>query len=110
MYARWVSFGIGLAVMLAPLAVGYHAPGPILQDVGIGLLACIATLAALEWPAFRFALALPASWLLLSGRGADRLAVAVIEISSGTALLLLAGVPSARRLSRAAQARDAARA
>jgi hypothetical protein len=104
MYARWASFGVGLWLVLAPLLLRYRAVGPILHDVAMGLLVCVGTLAALERPAFRFALAAPALWLLWTGRGAEQGAVAIAEVASGAALLLLAVVPSARRVERPAPA------
>jgi hypothetical protein len=58
--------------------------------VAIGLLVCIATLAALEWPPARFAVAAPALWLGWSSRTTGDAAAAVVEISSGAALLVLA--------------------
>ena len=96
MYARWISFAIGLALMLAPLALGYGSVARILHDVAMGVLVCVATLAALEWPLARFVLAAPAIWLLLAGRGSPDLAAAVAEIGAGVLLLVLAAVPSAR--------------
>lgn len=96
MYARWVSFGTGLGLMLAPLALGYGSVPAILHDVAMGLLVCVATLAALEWPHARVVLAAPATWLLLAGRGAPEAAAAVAEIAAGSLLLVLAAVPSAR--------------
>ena len=105
MYARWASFAIGMWLLLAPLLLGYGEYGAILHDVALGLLVCIATLAALDWPPFRFALALPAAWLLYAGRAADG-AAAVTEVVCGAALLLLVAVPSAR-LHRAPEPRRA---
>jgi hypothetical protein len=96
MYARWASFGIGLALMLAPLVLGYGSVARILHDVAMGMLVCIATLAALEWPLARFVLAAPAIWLLLAGRGAPETAAAMAELASGVLLLVLAAIPSAR--------------
>lgn len=96
MYARWASFAVGLWLMLAPLVLGYGSVGPILHDVAMGLLVCIATLAALEWPRARFALAGPALWLVVSSRGATDGAAAAAELSAGGLLVLLVLVPSAR--------------
>jgi hypothetical protein len=101
MFARWTSFGLGVWLMLAPLVLGYHAVGPILVDVATGLLVCILTLAALEWPPSRFVLAAPGLWLVAAGeRGADR-AAAAAEIATGMLLVVLAAVPSAPLLRRA---------
>ncbi len=96
MYARWGSFAIGVGLMLAPLLVGYGSVLPILHDVAVGLLVCVATLAALEWPHARFALGAPAIWLLVVGRGAGDRGAAVAELASGALLLVLAVVPSGR--------------
>lgn len=110
MYARWASFGVGLWLLLAPLLLGYGTIGAILQHVAMGLLVCIATLAALEWPAARFALAAPAVSLLVWSRDGSERAVALVELTSGAALLVLALVPSARLLSRLARGADEGRA
>ena len=100
MYARWASFGLGVWLMLAPLVLGYRAVGPILHDVAMGLLVCILTLAALEWPAARFALGAPAGWLVVAGRASADRAAAAVELSAGVLLLVLALVPSARLVPR----------
>ena len=102
MYARWASFEIGMWLLLAPLVLGYAEFGAVLHDVALGLLVCIATLAALEWPPFRFAMALPAAWLLFAGRAAGG-AAGVTEIACGVALLVLVAIPSGRRLPRPAE-------
>jgi hypothetical protein len=99
MPARWGSFAIGLGLMLAPLALGYERPGAVLHDVAMGLLVCVAALAALEWPRARFAMAAPAVWLVAAGRGAEG-AVAAAELTAGGLLLALALVPSGRRVPR----------
>ena len=100
MYARWASFGLGLWLMLAPLVLGYRAVGPILHDVAMGLLVCILTLAALEWPGARFALGAPAVWLIVAGRASADRAAAAAELSAGVLLLVLALFPSARLVPR----------
>jgi hypothetical protein len=100
MYARWGSFAIGMGLILAPLALGYDSVGPILHDIALGLLVCVATVAALEWPAARFALTAPALWLVWTGRASADRAAAIAEIVSGALLLVLALVPSARLASR----------
>jgi hypothetical protein len=97
MFARWASFAVGIGLMLAPVVLGYGSVARILHDVTMGVLVCVATLAALEWPLARFVLAAPAAWLLLAGRGGgpDR-AAGVAELLAGVLLLALAAVPSAR--------------
>jgi hypothetical protein len=100
-HARWAGFAVGLWLVLAPLVLGYGDAFPILHDVAVGLLVCTASIAALEWPAFRFALALPAAWLLWAGRDATDPAAAANEIASGAALVLLGAVPIAWRAARA---------
>ena len=100
MYARWASFGLGVWLMLAPLVLGYRAVAPILHDVAMGLLVCIHTLAALEWPAARFALGAPALWHVVAGRASADRAAAAAELSAGVLLLVLALVPSARLVPR----------
>jgi hypothetical protein len=95
MYARWGSFAVGLGLVLAPLIVGYGAAVPILHHVVVGSLVCIAALAALEWPLARFALALPAVWLLASSRSTTDAAAASVGLASGALLLALTLVPSA---------------
>jgi hypothetical protein len=96
MIARWSSFVVGLWLLLAPLLLGYGSVGPILHGVAMGLLVCIATLAALEWPSSRFALLLPAAWLLRPGRGGGDPEAALAELAAGAALLLLTLVPNGR--------------
>lgn len=96
MFARWASFAVGLGLMLAPLVVGYAAAASILHDVAMGVLVCVATLAALERPPARFVLGAPALWLLVAARGAEERAVGVVELAAGALLLVLAVVPSAR--------------
>jgi hypothetical protein len=100
MPARWGSFAVGVALMLAPLVLGYASAGAIVHDVAVGMLVAIGALAALEWPRARFAMAAPALWLCQIGRGAqDRLAAAA-ELAAGALLLALALVPSGRRVPR----------
>ncbi len=98
MGARWATFTVGLALILAPLALGYAALGPVLHEVALGLFVCVATLAALEWPATRFCLAAPGIWLLLAPRllGWQQPVVQMTELCAGALLVLLAPVPSVR--------------
>jgi hypothetical protein len=96
MYARWGTFAVGLGLVLAPLVLGYGAVAPILLHVAVGLLVCIATLAAFEWPMVRFALALPALGLVWSARTNGDRSAAVVELASGVLLALLSLFPSAR--------------
>jgi hypothetical protein len=100
MYARWASFGVGVWLLLSPLVLGYGSVGPILHDVAMGVLVCIATLGALEWPLARFALAAPALWLVLASADTPDRAASVAELSSGLLLLGLSLVPSARLVPR----------
>lgn len=100
MPARWGSFATGMALMFAPLLLGYGSAGAVVHDVAMGLLVCIATLAALEWPRARFATAGPALWLLAAGRTSGDGAAAAAEIGAGSVLLALALVPSPRRAPR----------
>lgn len=101
MLARWGTFAVGLWLMLAPLVLGYGSVVPILHDVALGLLVCIATLGALEWPPFRFALLAPAAWLLRPGRGGGDRNAALAELLAGVLVAALALVPSARFVPRA---------
>ncbi len=110
MRARWVTFGLGLWLILAPLVLGYPTVLAVLHEVALGMLVCVGTLAALEWPLARFALALPGAWLL---HAPDALAwgsrtVAANELACGVAVLLLAIVPSARLAAGRAPAKMAA--
>ncbi len=109
MFARWSSFGLGLGLVLSPLVLGYAEVWAILRDVALGLLVCIGTLAALEWPAARFLLAAPALWLVWSGRSSSDPAAAVVEVSTGGALAVLALFPSGRLLPRLPAVRRAPR-
>jgi hypothetical protein len=95
MVARWASFAVGLWLLLAPLLLGYGSVGPILHDVALGLLVCTAAVAAFDWPAARFALLLPAAWLVRPGRGAGDPDAALAELAAGVALFVLALVPNA---------------
>jgi hypothetical protein len=88
--------------MLAPVVLGYGSAGAVVHDVAMGLLVCVATLAALEWPRARFAMAAPALWLVLSARASGDDAAAGAELTAGLLLLALALVPSARRVPRRA--------
>src|SRR5512134_2293365 len=83
MAARWGSFAIGMALMFAPLVVGYESAGAVVHDVAMGLLVSVATLAALEWPRARWAMALPALWLVAAGRASGDGAAAAAEIGAG---------------------------
>ncbi len=96
MYARWSTFAIGMGLVLAPLAVGYQEIGPVLHDVAFGLLVCILTLAALETPALRFLVALPAAWLVWTGRLSTDPGAGVAELAAGALLVVAALVPRAR--------------
>ncbi len=100
MPARWGSFAIGVALLLAPLVLGYGSAGAILHDVTMGLLVAIGALAALEWPRARFVMAAPAAWLVQTGRGAQDARAAAAELAAGALLLVLALVPSGRRVPR----------
>jgi hypothetical protein len=97
MYARWGSFAVGLGLILAPLVLGYREVASILHAVAIGLLVCIATLAAIEWPVARFALVAPALWLLWTGRaGGGTTAERLAGLAAGALLLVLTLVPGGR--------------
>lgn len=101
---------MGIALMLAPLVLGYGSAAPILHDVAMGSLACIATLAALEWPRARFALAAPGLWLVAFAPAGREGAAAAADLVAGSLLLVLAAVPSApfaRRAPVAPPARNA---
>lgn len=102
MPARWASFAVGLGLLLAPVVLGYGSAGAILHDVAVGLLVCIGSLAALEWPRARFLLGAPALWLVHVGRGSADARAAATEIGAGAVLLALALVPSRRRVGREA--------
>jgi hypothetical protein len=107
MYARWASFVVGLWLLLAPLVLGYETVAPILHDVALGTLVCVATLAALEWPLCRFVLAAPGVWLIWCGQSSawSSGSAAAVELAAGAALLLLVPIPSARLAAGRAAAR-----
>lgn len=109
MYARWATFAIGIALMAAPLVLGYASASQVLHHVALGLLVCIATLPALELPAARFVLLAPAAWLVWSSRGTDA-APALVELGAGVLLGALALVPSGRLSPRVERGRASARA
>ena len=100
MPARWASFAVGLGLLLAPVALGYGSAGAIVHDVAVGLLVCVGTLAALEWPRARFLLGAPALWLVHVGRSSGDARAAAAELGAGAVLLALALVPSRRRAGR----------
>ena len=110
MRARWASFAIGLWLLLAPLLLGYPTAVAVLHDIAIGLLVCVGTLAAMEWPAARFGLVLPAGWLIAApdaiGWGSRQ--VAANELACGVLVLALAAVPSGKLASARAPAKMAA--
>jgi hypothetical protein len=106
---RWASFATGLWLILAPLVLGYTSVAAVLHEVALGLLVCVATLAALEWPPARFASLGPAAWLLaapeiMAWSGA---AVRENEIVSGLVVLALTLVPSGKLTSARAPAKMA---
>jgi len=109
MVARWCSFGVGLSLVLAPLVLGYGSVAAILHDVAVGVLVCVATLAALEWPRARLALALPAVWLLFAGRTSIEATAAMVDVAAGALLLVLAAFPSVRHASAALPRSDRSR-
>lgn len=96
MYGRWGTFAVGMGLVLAPLAFGYSDIGAILHDVAIGLVICILTLAALETPALRFLNALPAAWLVWTGRLSGDPTAGRTELVCGVLLVVAALVPRAR--------------
>ncbi len=98
MRARWATLAVGLWLMLAPLVLGYTRIAPVLQDVALGTVVCVITLAALEWPLARFALVVPALCLLAVPDAiawGSRL-VATNDRVGGMMVLLLALVPSGK--------------
>jgi len=98
MRARWASFAVGLWLIIAPLVLGYPTVGTVLHEVALGILVCMGTLAALEWPLARFALAVPALWLLIASDAFEWISpmVGANELASGLLVLVLALVPSGR--------------
>jgi len=90
-----------MGLVVAPLLLGYATAGAILHDVAVGMLVCVASLAALEWPRARFAMGFPALWLVAAGRTSGDGRAGAAELSAGALLLALALVPSARRAPRA---------
>ena len=95
MVARWASFAVGVGLMLAPLVLGYGSVAPILHDVAMGSLACVVTLAALEWPRARFALLAPGIWLVALAPSAAERSTSAADLVAGSLLLALAAIPSA---------------
>ncbi len=98
MRARWVTFAVGLWLILAPLLLGYPTVAAVLHDVALGMLVCVGTLAALEWPRARFAVVVPGLWLAIGtcAVGWDAHVVASNQLLSGVAILALALVPSGK--------------
>jgi hypothetical protein len=102
MVARWASFGAGLWLILAPLVLGHDSVGAVLHEVALGLVVCVGTLAALEWPAARLAQLAPALWLVVAPRlvDFDSAIVTANEVATGVVLGLLAIVPGGRLAAR----------
>jgi hypothetical protein len=96
MRARWASFAVGLWLIVAPLALGYPSVASVLHDIALGLLVSVGALAAMEWPAARITLVVPALWLLAAWDAIDwgSSMVAANELACGVAILALALVPS----------------
>jgi hypothetical protein len=98
MRARWISFAAGTWLILAPLVLGYPSVAAVLHEVALGLLVCVGTLAALEWPRARFLNLVPGAWLLVAARlvwwSSPR--VTVNEIACGVLVIGLALVPSGK--------------
>lgn len=107
MSARWGSFGLGMGLILAPVVVVYASAGVILRDVALGVVVCVVTLTAREWPAARLAQAATAGLLVWTGRSSGDPAAAVVELAAGTALAVLALLPSALTALHALRARRA---
>ena len=112
MVARWASFAVGLWLILAPLCLGYGSVVAILHEVAVGLLVCVATLAALEWPATRLAQLVPAAWLLVAPRllAFDSAIVTANQVAAGAALAVLALIPGGRLAQRTGDPASASRA
>lgn len=87
---------MGLGLMLAPVVLDYGSVAAILHDVAMGLLVCVATLAALERPRARFALAAPGIWLVAVAPAASGRLVTGVHLLAGTLLLVLAPIPGSR--------------
>ncbi len=98
MRARWVSFTVGLWLIMAPLVLGYPTAASVLHEIALGLLVCIGALAAMEWPIARVGLVVPALWLLAAWDALDwgSRTVALNELACGLATLALAFVPSTK--------------
>lgn len=107
MSARWGSFGLGMGLILAPVVLAYAAAGTVLRDVALGVVVCVVALTAREWPAARLAQAATAGWLVWIGRSSGDPAAAVVELAAGTALAVLALLPSVLPVLRAQRARRA---
>jgi hypothetical protein len=98
MMARWASFAVGLWLLLAPLVLGHEEVAPVLHDVALGLLVCVGTLAALEWPVARLGQLVPALWLVAAPRvlAFESTTVTANQVASGAVLAVLALVPGGR--------------
>lgn len=98
MVARWASFAVGLWLILAPLLLGYGDVVAVLHEVALGLLVCVGTLAALEWPTARLAQLVPAAWLIVAPRllAFNSAVVTANEVAAGAALAVLALIPGGR--------------
>jgi hypothetical protein len=110
MRARWASFAVGLWLLVAPLVLGYPNVWAVLHDVALGLLVSVGTLAAMEWPLARFALVIPAAWLL---RAADSISwpspvISANELACGVVVFALALFPNGRLAASRAPAKMAA--
>lgn len=110
MPARWISFAVGLWLILSPLVLGYPNVAAVLHEVAMGLLVAVGTLAALEWPLARFAVTAPAVWLVMAAGRIDwgSSLVSSNELASGLAALALVLVPSGKVAADRAPAKMAA--